>query len=367
MESLAPLFTPFQLKSLTLPNRIVMAPMTRSFSPDQVPGENVADYYRKRAEGGVGLIITEGTTLHDPASTSDQNVPKLDGDPSLEGWAQVVAAVHGVGGIIFPQLWHVGAVRRAERTGRPDVASKSPSGLFRPGKPQGDAMTLTDIDATIDDYTRAAANAYDIGFDGVEIHGAHGYLIDEFFWEGTNQRDDRYGGDLTSRTLFAQEIVRAVRAATHRDFPIILRFSQWKQQDYTAKLAHTPKDLEAFLAPLVDAGVDAFHCSTRRYWEPEFDGSDLNLAGWAKKLTGKPSITVGSIGLDTDFIATYGDAPGSAPARIDDLVERLAKGEFDLAAVGRALIANPGWPTLVREGRWEALQPYTRELLLALE
>ncbi len=366
MTSYTPLFSPFNLKGLTLPNRIVMAPMTRSFSPGQVPGEDVVDYYRRRAEGGVGLIITEGTTLRDPASTFDGRVPKLDGEPSRAAWAQVVKAVHAAGGLIFPQLWHVGAVRRADRTPSPDVASKSPSGLFKPGKGQGEAMSEADIESTITDYARAAADARAVGFDGVEIHAAHGYLIDQFFWAGTNEREDAYGGDMIARTRFAQDVVRAVRAATGPDYPIVLRFSQWKQQDYTAKLAPTPDALAAFLAPLIDAGVDAFHCSTRRYWEAEFEGSDLNLAGWTKKLSGLPAITVGSIGLDTDFITTYGDTPGSAPARIDDLVARLERGEFDLAAVGRALIANPDWPNRVREGNFDALKPYEKELLAAL-
>ncbi|MGF1454029.1 MAG: NADH:flavin oxidoreductase [Alphaproteobacteria bacterium] len=361
------LFAPLPFKGLTLPNRIVMAPMTRSYSPAQVPGEDVAGYYRRRAEGGVGLIITEGTTLRDQASTFDGRVPKIDGEPSLEGWARVVEAVHGAGGLIMPQLWHVGAVRRAERTDHPNVTSKSPSGLFRPGKAQGEAMDRGTIEDTISDYARAAADARRVGFDGVEIHAAHGYLIDQFFWEGTNQRDDLYGGGLIERTRFAQDVVRAVRAATGPDYPIILRFSQWKQQDYTAKLAQTPDELGAFLAVLAEAGVDAFHCSTRRYWEPEFEGSDLNLAGWAKTLTGLPSITVGSIGLDTDFITTYGDTPGSAPSRIDDLVARLERGEFDLAAVGRALIANPDWPRMVRDGDMAGLKAYTKDLLGALD
>jgi 2,4-dienoyl-CoA reductase-like NADH-dependent reductase (Old Yellow Enzyme family) len=138
--------------------------------------------------------------------------------------------------------------------------------------------------------------------DGVEIHGAHGYLIDQFFWEGSNRRDDEYGGDLAGRSRFAIELIQAVRAAVGPDFPIIFRFSQWKQQDYTARLVQTPQALAAFLQPLSEAGVDIFHCSTRRFWEPEFDGSELNLAGWTRQLTGKPTITVGSVGLDGEFL-----------------------------------------------------------------
>ncbi len=365
MPDLSPLFSPFRLKSVQLANRIAMAPMTRSFSPDQVPGENVASYYRRRVEGGVGLIITEGTTLSDPASSGDARVPKLAGEPSMAGWKEVVAQVHAAGGVIFPQIWHVGAVRRPERSGFPDIASKSPSGLFKPGKTQGQPMTDAEIAGTIEAYADAAANAVAVGFDGIEIHAAHGYLIDQFFWDGTNTRADIYGGDLVGRTAFARAVVRAVRAVIPPQMPIILRFSQWKQQDYEAKLAQTPQALEAFLGPLSDAGVDCFHCSTRRYWLPEFEGSDLNLAGWTKKLTNKPTITVGSIGLDQDFITTYGNIPGSETdvGRIEDLAARIDRGEFDLAAVGRALIANPDWPNLVRAGQFDAIKPYRKEML----
>jgi 2,4-dienoyl-CoA reductase-like NADH-dependent reductase (Old Yellow Enzyme family) len=132
----------------------------------------------------------------------------------------------------------------------------------------------------------------------VELHGAHGYLIDQFFWDGTNQRTDRYGGaTLVQRSQFAAEILRAVRAAVGADYPVIIRLSQWKSQDFTVQLAKTPQEMEAWLRPLADAGADLFHCSQRRFWEPEFEGCDLNFAGWAKKLIGKPTITVGSVGL----------------------------------------------------------------------
>jgi len=125
-------------------------------------------------------------------------------------------------------------------------------------------------------------------------------------------------------------------------------------------------ELERFLVPLVDAGVDCFHCSTRRFWEPEFPGSDLNLAGWTKKLTGKPTITVGSVSLNEDFIAAY-RTKGAETAGIDRLLEKLARGEVDLVAVGRALIVNPDWPIKVRSGKFDQLKPYSPEALLALD
>ncbi len=366
MSNLEPLFAPFHLRNLSIPNRIVMAPMTRSFSPEQVPTQNVATYYRKRAEGGVGLIITEGTTLRDQASTSDHKVPKMTGQASLAGWKKVVDEVHDAGGLIFPQLWHVGVLRKAEDTGAPERETLSPSGILLAGKKRGRAMTEEEIADTVADYGEAAANAVSVGFDGIEIHGAHGYLIDQFFWDVTNQRSDRYGGDRVARTRFAAEVIAAVRSAVGPEYPIVLRYSQWKQQDFAAKLANTPEELEHFLAPLTEAGVDCFHCSQRRYWEPEFEGSLLNLAGWTKKLSGKPTITVGSIGLDQEFIATYASDEASNAVTIDDLLERLERGEFDLAAVGRALIANPDWPQLVREGKALEARPYDRAQLAEL-
>jgi 2,4-dienoyl-CoA reductase-like NADH-dependent reductase (Old Yellow Enzyme family) len=173
---------------------------------------------------------------------------------------------------------------------------------------------------------------------------------------------------MAHRGQFVAEIVRASRKAVGADFPIILRYSQWKQQDFTARLAESPDELEAFLTPLVDAGVDLFHCSQRRFWESEFEGSDLNLAGWTKKLTGVPTITVGSISLDKDFIPEPGEGffSGGDIASIDKLLESLERGEFDLAAVGRALIANPDWANKVQKGGVSTLAPYEKEMLMKL-
>lgn len=363
MTAFAPLFEPFRLGNVTLPNRIAMAPMTRQFSPERVPGENVAEYYRRRAAGGTGLIITEGTTLSDPASTPAPTIPALAGEPSLAGWKRVVDAVHAEGGKIMPQIWHVGVLRKPEESGYPEVPTRSPSGLLLPGKERGAAMTEAEIADTIAGYADAARNAVAVGFDGIELHGAHGYLIDQFFWEGTNTRDDRWGGDMVARTRFACEVIRAVREAIGPEMPLILRWSQWKQQDYEARLAPTPEALERFLTPLTDAGIDCYHCSTRRYWEPEFEGSDLNLAGWTKKISGRPTITVGSIGLDTDFVSTYGSDDRVGTRGIDDLVRRLETGEFDLAAVGRALIADPDWANRIRDGELDGMSSYQRSML----
>jgi len=368
MDRAETLFTPVDLGKLSVKNRIAMAPMTRTYSPGNIPNEAVVSYYQRRAEGGVGLIITEGTFVNHEAASGYPNVPAFYGKEALAGWKTVVDAVHAAGGKIAPQLWHVGAIRRPGIMPGGDTPGHSPSGMAKPGKVTGHAMTQDDIDNVVAAFAQAAADAKEIGFDAIELHGAHGYLIDQFFWDGTNQRTDGYGGDLAHRSRFALEIVRAVRAAVGDDFPIIFRFSQWKQQDYSVRLCETPEALQAFLTPLAEAGVDIFHCSTRRFWEPEFEGSDLNLAGWARKLTGKPTITVGSVGLNADFLPEDGTADFKAaePASLDRLIERAERNEFDLVAVGRALIANPDWANQVAEGQTEGLVAFEKKMLQEL-
>ncbi|MFF4153418.1 NADH:flavin oxidoreductase [Streptomyces sp. NPDC001651] len=357
---------PAVINGLTVPNRIVMAPMTRMFSPGGVPGEDVRSYYARRAASGVGLIVTEGTYVGHPSAGQSDRVPRFHGEEQLAGWAKVAEEVHAAGGTIVPQLWHIGMVREQGQPPFADAPAVGPSGLrIGADEPTGRAMTRQDLDDVIGAFADAAAAAERIGFDGVEIHGAHGYLVDQFLWAGTNRRTDAYGGDRVARTLFAAEIVAAVRERVSPEFPVIFRYSQWKQEAYDARLAETPQELEAILAPLAAAGVDAFHASTRRYWIPEFDGSDLNLAGWTKKLTGRPTITVGSVGLDGDFIRAFA-GEGSATKGFDDLLDALEREEYDMVAVGRALLQDPQWAAKVLDGRFDELKPYDAASLKSL-
>ena len=363
---LSKLFSPFTVKSLTLPNRIVMAPMTRSKSPGGVTTPDVTSYYARRAAADVGLIVTEGVGVDRPVSVNDAAVPRIHGDASLAGWKDVVDAVHAAGGKIAPQLWHVGSVKNPQPDWVPPGRVDSPSGMSRPGKAFTDPLTDEEVADVISAFARAAAETKALGFDALELHGAHGYLIDQFFWDGTNTRSDRWGGaTLAERSRFAVEVVKAVRAAVGEDFVVILRLSQWKQQDYAVKLAVTPEEMSDWLNPLSDAGVDVFHCSQRRFWEPEFDGSAMNFAGWAKKLTGKPSITVGSVGLNAEFTASFRGA-GAQTASLDDLLARLETDEFDLVGVGRALLADPLWAKKIKEGRTEELADFDARTLAVL-
>jgi 2,4-dienoyl-CoA reductase-like NADH-dependent reductase (Old Yellow Enzyme family) len=276
-----------------------------------------------------------------------------------------VNEVHAGGGKIGPQLWHMGVMQEHRSGWTPSQPFEGPSGLVAPGQPKGNAMTESDITDTIAAFGRAAADAKRLGFDCLELHGAHGYLIDQFFWAGLNERTDAYGGpSLPDRSRLAVELVREVRRQVGDDFAISLRLSQWKQQDYHVKLAHTPQEMEAWLTPLAEAGVDIFHCSQRRFWESEFENSDLNFAGWVKKLTGQATITVGSVGLSGEFLAGFaGEASTPNAESIDELLRRLDRGDFDLVAVGRALIVEPEWVEKIQAGQADGLKGFSRETL----
>ncbi|WP_407315396.1 NADH:flavin oxidoreductase [Pseudomonas sp. nanlin1] len=351
------LFEPFSINKLVLPNRFVMAPMTRLFAKDGIIAPETGAYYRKRAEGGVGLILTELSVVDREASHGDPAMPRLNSEASFDAWRRVADDVHAANGRIGLQIGHFGANSNPITGWLPEGRIDSVCGFDNSGSPLGEPMRDSDIADTIAAFANAAAQAQRIGFDTVEIHAAHGHLIDQFAWAFTNRRTDAWGGNMSGRSRFAAEIVRAVREATGPDFPIIMRLSQWKIGHYEAKVAATPAELEAWVTPLVDAGVDALHGSQRRYWEPEFEGSDLNFAGWLKKLSGKPSITVGSVGLSGEFMAAYA-GESSEPRSIDGLYERMVRGEFDMVAVGRALLSDPDWVKKVRDGRIEELRAF---------
>lgn len=344
-QRLSALQQPFKLGRLELKNRSVMAPMTRMQTPDNKVDEKTIDYYRQRAQGGLGLIITEGVAVNGSAHGYD-GIPSFYGE-SLDSWRPVVAAAHEAGAKIMPQLWHVGAQRQLGRGPSPKAAVYAPSALVYPNPDNPalslpTAMTTSQLQQVIDDFTQAAVAAKDLGFDGVELHGAHGYLLDQFFWQETNLRDDEFGGKtLAARTRFVCDLIRQVREAVGVDFPIILRISQWQVGHYQVKNAATAKELAEQLLPLAEAGVDIFHASTRRWWQAEFAGSALNYAGWVQKITGKPTITVGSIGVDHAFKdASQSVADVTLTQNYHALNQRLALGEFDLFAIGRALLAD---------------------------
>lgn len=372
----AKLFEPVQVGALSLKNRVVMSPMTRTMAPAGIPGKANAAYYRRRAAGGAGLIITEGTWVPHDAAANEADVPRMYGMEALDGWKQVVDGVHAANTPIFAQLWHVGQMKQHTVEGL--YAAKGadyrpprrvgPSGLFGGiGKPitlDGEPALPADLDSIVEAYGKAAINAKIAGFDGVELHAAHGYLFDQFFWPGTNRREDQWGGSLRNRARLAADAVAEIRRVTGPAFPISLRISQWKVQDFKARNFNTPAELEEFARIMVDAGVDVFHCSTRRFWDNEFE-SDRNLAAWTKKLSGKPTITVGSIGMTGEHIGTL-MGEGSNAASLDHLLELVERGDFDLVAVGRGMLVDPDWASKVREGRIDQLRNWHPDALKSL-
>ncbi|MFC7274755.1 12-oxophytodienoate reductase [Paractinoplanes rhizophilus] len=323
---------PTTLAGLSLRSRFAMAPMTRKYSPGGVPTAEVAAYYRRRAEGGIGLIITEGALVGHPSASHETDVPRMTPGAAEAGWRLVTGEVHRADGRIAAQLWHLGSERGA--------------GAWTPSTMRG-----TDFPEILDAYGESARTAVRAGFDAVEIHAAHGYLLDEFLWPRTNRRTDRYGGDARARATFPAEVIRTVKAELPPGMPLIVRFSQFKERDYAARIAETPAELEAILETFAEAGADVLHASQRRFWEPVFAGHHENLAGWAKRITGLPAITVGSVGLTRGFLTS---------PELDDLLKRRANDEYDLVALGRILLANPDWVRLAAAGRTDQIRDYRK-------
>jgi 2,4-dienoyl-CoA reductase-like NADH-dependent reductase (Old Yellow Enzyme family) len=357
---IAPLLQPLEIGRLRLRNRFVLPGMQRAWTVDGAPTERMREYYRQRALGGTALVITEACAVDHPSATSNSLFGWLTAR-TAGAWASCVDAVHSAGGAMFLQLWHQGAVD----TGGADegFVALSPSGLAHPDKPFGRAASAADLAAIRQAFVRSAVYAQETGADGVEIHACHGYLLDQFLWPAINLRTDRYGGAAMSRrAAFPAEVIAAVREATGPDFTISVRISQWKELDYEAKIAATPGELGELVSILRSAGADLFHVSTRRFWTPEWDGSDLGLAGWVKSLAGAPVIAVGSVGLDVDVMATLEgeEARPTGNSRIEDLVRRFRRGDFDLVSVGRSQIGDPDWVAKVSDDRIGEIRPFRR-------
>ena len=358
---LSGLFQPLTIGSLELTNRFVMPGMQRGWCADGHPPGRLAEYYAARARGGVQVIISECIAVDHPSASRTRKYGRLAPD-TADDWARCAKAIHRAGGHFFAQLGHDGALLAA-----PDgdyfanIPVLSPSGLMKPGAAVGTPATLDELEAVKAAFVRSARIAQDIGADGVEIHACHGYLLDQFLWPATNRREDRYGGpDIAERVRFPAEVVEAVRDTVGSDFVISLRFSQWKLTDYDAHVVNSPTELAVLVGAMARAGVDVFHASTRRFGDPEWPQSPLSLAGWTRKLSGKPVIAVGGVGLTVDMVETFSGKDTQGPPEINfpALAKRFNAHEFDLIAVGRSNIADPDWVAKVRDGHWERIRQF---------
>lgn len=326
---------------LPLNNRLVVAPMSRvSGTEEGVPTQRMVSYYGSFAEGGFGLIITEGIYTDEDFSRSYAYQPGLSTSEQVAGWQDVVDAVHEAGGFIFAQLMHGGALSQLlENTIGPSAikpkGEKMPEYGGSGEYPVPTEMMESDLQQTLAGFATAATNAQDAGFDGVEIHGANGYLLDQFITGYTNQRDDQYGGSTSERTRFPCEVVRAVKEVVGEGFPVGIRLSQGKVNDHGYRWPGGREDAEAIFAAVAEAGVDYLHIASEgRDWRESAKIDDeTTITQLAKRVTGLPVITNGGM-HDPELAETV-----------------LREGHGDLVALARGAMANPDWPHRLRDGR----------------
>ncbi|MBY6685620.1 12-oxophytodienoate reductase [Rhodococcus sp. BP-149] len=363
-----PLFSPVTLGSTTVRNRFFLPAMQRG-SRGYRPTAGMASTLRATAEQGPGLIITEGAAPEHPAGYW-QPAFSILGRGTADDWGHVVREVTSTGDVVvLMQLWHPGALRLVVdgiENPYPHHPAWSPSGLIQEGRHNGVAMTAQDLEDTKNAYVDSAVIARSLGAHGIELHCAHGYLLDLFLWHETNVRTDEYGGDtLVERASYPAEIFAAIRAATGPDFIISVRFSQWKEVDYGAKIAQHPDDLGPFLDRLERAGANVFHISARRFDAPGWPELDTrrSVAAWVKDMTSLPVMTIGSVGLSTDLASDVFDDKEPLLQVEEDIVRvrhGLDRGDFDLIGVGRAQISNPDFVDRVRRGDYDGLREFRK-------
>lgn len=350
------LFEPLRLQALTLPNRCVVAPMTRiSATAEGRPTERMTRYYERFARGGFGLIVTEGVYTDQAHAQGYPGQPGLSDAAQARAWQPVVRRVHDAGGRIFAQLMHAGALSQANRFRDATVGPSAirPRGAQMPiygGEgayrvPR--AMTEAGIGQAIDGFASAARLACEVaGFDGVEIHGANGYLLDQFLTDYSNRRNDAWGGDLERRIRLHVEVARAVRAAVGDDVPVGIRISQSKVNDFAHRWAEGADGAATVFARLAAAGLDYVHITEFEAWRPAFGDAGPSLVAHARRAA--PGLTIIANGGLHD------------PARAAQLLDEGA----DLVAIGRGALANPDWPQRVAAA--QPLQPFDPAMLTPL-
>jgi N-ethylmaleimide reductase len=333
---MSPLFSPYALGRITLSNRIVMAPMTRNRSPGSVPQELVATYYAQRAEAG--LIITEGT-----APCADglgyARIPGLFDAAQVAGWRQVTDAVHQKGGHIFVQLMHTGRASASQNlpegarvVGPSAVALGQDVWTDAEGNqpaPVPHALTDAEVEATADAYAQAAALAIDAGFDGVEIHGANGYLVDQFLNVASNERTDRWGGSVENRIRFAVEVCRRAAARIGAD-RVGIRVSPYGVFNSMRPDPEMDATYIALMKALSELGLAYVHV---------VDHSPMGAPEVPERV---------KAAIRENFKGTYILSGGYDRARAES---DLTAGKGELVAFGRPFIANPRLPTLLKEDR----------------
>jgi N-ethylmaleimide reductase len=353
------LFTPLRIGAVSLKHRVVMAPLTRSRSiqPDSVPGDLMKEYYEQRASDG-GLIITEATNIS-LTSRGWLGAPGLYSDDQVNGWKKVVSAVHAKGGHMFAQLWHTGRSSHIAMTGGATPVSASvdpaywqnpshlvsiPDGWVQPSPHR--ALSVAEIAVIVADYRRAAERAMDAGFEGVELHAANGYLVDQFLQDGSNKRTDEYGGSIENRARFLSEIVYAL-------------ISVWGAERVAVRIApggtwngmsdSNPDALFSYVA----RHLNQFGLTYLHIIEPRVSGSEIISEGQG---------AIAAERLRTIFKGKLIAAGGFEP---DTAEEVVANGTVDAIAFGRHFVSNPDLVRRIREGL--PLNGYDRSTFYSFE
>ncbi|ALI98674.1 NADH:flavin oxidoreductase [Rufibacter tibetensis] len=336
------LFSEGKLGNLHLKNRVGLAPMTRtSADPDGTPNEAMKKYYTRYAQGGFGLLITEGTYPDELHSQGYLNQPGITNPKHIAAWQEINQSVQAAGAKIICQIMHAGALSQGNRykdytIGPSAVTPKGTQMEFYGGKgafPTPKEMTIEDIQSVVKGFTQAAKNAVEAGFDGIEIHGANGYILDQFLTDYTNQRQDEYGGDPARRVRLLVETVQACRAAVGNDFPIGIRISQTKVNDYTHSWAGAEEDAKVIFTALGNAGLDFIHVTEHHADKPAFQEGSPTLAALAKKYGNLPVVVNGHL-----------DTPEKAEAM-------LQTGDVDVVTLGKTALANKDWVNKVAAGQ----------------
>jgi 2,4-dienoyl-CoA reductase-like NADH-dependent reductase (Old Yellow Enzyme family) len=337
-----PLWNPLQIGSTHLPNRVALAPMTRISATEEglVTGKMIS-YYEAFARGGFALLITEG--IYPDASYSQGYLyqPGLATEEQARSWTGVVDAVHAAGSKIFAQLMHAGGQAQGNRFKDGSIAPSAvaPKGeqldFYRGEGPYRVPAEISreQMDEVRQGFADAALRAKEAGFDGVEIHGANGYLLDQFLTDYLNLRTDEYGGSAENRVRFPAEIAQAVREAVGPDLTVGIRVSQSKVSDHDHRWAGGAEEAKVIFSTLAATGVDFIHTTEYRAYAPAFGDQGPSLAALAKQHTGLPVIANGHL-----------DDPETALSMLTD-------GAADVVALGKAALGNRDWPNRVRNGR----------------
>jgi 2,4-dienoyl-CoA reductase-like NADH-dependent reductase (Old Yellow Enzyme family) len=331
------ILSPSNLGVIPLRNKAMVAPMTRvSASSQGVPTDIMLEHYRSFAKGGWGLIFTEGTYTDEGPSQGYRNQPGIATEEHRDGWSKIVAAVHGENTPIFQQLIHAGGLIQHNNYVSSAIA---PSAVDQLGEmlPHyfGDGMfavpreiTKDEIKETIKGFADAAVRSVEAGFDGIEIHGANGYLLDQFLTTFSNIRNDEYGGSMENRLRFHCEVLSAVLEAVGGNVPVGIRISQTKVNNFDYQWPGQEQDAKTIFLALKAVGPTYIHISTHKGLEDVWK-SGRHLADWAKEIWGGPTIACGGL---------------HDPVHAENL---LKEGKADFIAIGKGALADPEWPKKV--------------------